>query len=154
MSPRIALHDFVFRAYVFTALGLLILAAIAIPALGRMRGRDVSGVWRTYYGWLLMIPLITLAVFLGRAATDIGVALLGVVAFKEFARATGLYRDWWMTGAVYTLIAIGATLTLVPRDPDVAFRWYLTMPAFAVVALLLVPILRDRPAGELQPFSL
>ena len=22
-------------------------------------------------------------------------------AFKEFARASGLYRDWWMTGAVY-----------------------------------------------------
>jgi len=25
--------------------------------------------------------------------------------FKEFARATGLYRDWWMTGAVYLGIA-------------------------------------------------
>src|SRR5690349_15072597 len=132
MSPGVALHDFVFRAYVFTALGLLTVAAIAIPLVGRLRNRDVSGVWRTYYGWLLMIPLIALAVFLGRAATVVGVALLGVVAFKEFARATGLYRDWWMTGAVYAMIALATAVTLVPRDANVAFRWYLTTPALAV----------------------
>ena len=55
--------------------------------------------------------------FLGRIPTIIGVAFLAIYAFKEFARASGLYRDSWMTGAVYAgIVTVGiATLISDPR---------------------------------------
>ncbi len=61
MSPRIALNDFVFRAHVDRGACDAPGRGGAIPVLGKLRRCDVSGVWRTYYGWLLMVPLVTLA---------------------------------------------------------------------------------------------
>jgi len=47
--------------------------------------------------------------FCGRIPTILGVTLLAIFGFKEFARASGLYRDWWMTGAVYAgIVTVGA----------------------------------------------
>ena len=58
--------------------------------------------------WLVMIPLVLGGIFAGRLPFMLLVTLLAVFAFKEFARATGLYRDWLMTGVVYAgIIATG-----------------------------------------------
>ena len=57
-----------------------------------------------------MVPTLFLAIFLGRVATIVFFTTLALFGFKEFARATGLYADWWMTGAVYLgIIAAGVT---------------------------------------------
>ena len=71
-----------------------------------------------------MIPLGLGAIFLGREATIVFFTIVAIFGFKEFARATGLYHDWWMTGAVYLgIIAVGV-ISLVPRSvPDVP-GWY------------------------------
>ena len=54
--------------------------------------------------------------FLGRLATIGFFMQLGIFAFKEFAKATGLYRDWWMTGAVYLGI-LGVGVLSAVNDP-------------------------------------
>ena len=63
-----------------------------------------------------MIPLVLVCVFLGRLATIGFFTILGIFAFKEFAKATGLYRDWWMTGAVYLGILGVGVLSAVQRS--------------------------------------
>ena len=106
-----------------------------------------------------MAPIGLVAVFAGRVPTIIGTSLLAIFGFKEFARASGLYRDWWMTGAVYTgIVAVGiASLMPQPNGLEPGAGWYglfVAVPVFAVALILLVPILRNRARGELQRMSL
>src|SRR4029434_912578 len=91
--------------------------------------------------------------------TIVGLTLLAIYAFKEFAHASGLYRDWWMTGAVYAgIVAVGiGSLISDPRGQEHGTGWYgffVAVPAFAIALILLIPILRNRARGELQRISL
>ena len=55
-----------------------------------------------------MVPLVFGAIFLGREVAIVFFTLLAIFRAKEFARATGLYRDWAMMGVVYaSIIACG-----------------------------------------------
>jgi phosphatidate cytidylyltransferase len=87
-----------------------------------------------------------------------GTTLLALLGFKEFARATGLYRDWWTTGAVYAaILAVGYSAWMpdpfVPSYPG-WFGLFMALPVFGISLLLFIPILRNRTAGQLQMMSL
>jgi len=159
MSPQSALHDPAFRAYFGIVIASLIIGGLVLSFLHWGLKKEIGSVWQTYRSWLIMIPIAFVVVFLGRVPTIIGVTLLGIFGFKEFARASGLYRDWWMTGAVYAgIIAVGvATLVSHPRGYEPGPGWYglfVAIPVFAVALILLIPILRNRARGELQRMSL
>jgi len=101
MSPQIALHDPIFRAYFWI---VLISLAIGGGTLGFLRfvlkktpGPCLEPIGRDLHGGDCLI-----VVFLGRIPTIVGVYLTSRSTLsREFARASGLYRDWWITGAVY-----------------------------------------------------
>ena len=111
----------------------------------------------TYKGWLIMAPLAIGVIFLGRTATIVGVTLLAMTGFKEFARATGLYDDWWLTGVVYGAIASLGVIIFV-TDPRLDTQgWYglfMAFPVYVVGAILLVPIVRNRTKGQIQAVGL
>src|SRR3989441_5155838 len=159
MSPPIALHDPVFRAYFVI---VLISLAVGGGVLGFLRfvlKRDTASMFQTYWSWILMAGIGLIVVSLGRVPTIVGVTLLAIYAFKEFARASGLYRDWWMTGAVYAgIVTVGiASLMSHPRGEEPGPGWYgffVAVPVFAIALILLIPILRNRARGELQRMSL
>jgi phosphatidate cytidylyltransferase len=156
MSPTQALQSDVFLTYVAIVGGLLIFAGAVLGIL-YLLGKNVAAPARTYRGWLLMIPLVFGAIFLGREATIVGVALLAVIGFKEFARATGLYNDWWMTGVVYIALCMLAVVSLMPDPRLEQFGWYgffMALPVFVIAVILLIPILRNRTQGQLQNVSL
>ncbi len=85
-----ALSDPIFLAYAKLVGGLLGVAGVILLFMTYILHKDVSGIWRTYRGWLIMIPLVLATLAAGREATVIGVGLLAGFGFKEFARATGL----------------------------------------------------------------
>ena len=100
-----------------------------------------------------MIPLVVGAIFLGRKATIVFFSAASRSAgFTEFARATGLYRDWLMTGWVYLGIvgvdaddvdlAAGRTGA---RSAGTACSW--RCPCTSSRGVLLMPILRDQTQG-------
>ena len=159
MSPQIALHDPIFRAYFLIVLISLAIGGAVLGLLRFILKRETASMFRTYWSWILMAGIALLVVFLGRIPTIAGVTLLAIYAFKEFARASGLYRDWWMTGAVYAgIVAVGiASLISHPRGEEPGTGWYgffVAMPVFAIALILLIPILRNRARGELQRMSL
>src|SRR5580704_4783128 len=159
MSPQIALHDPVFRAYFAIVLVSLAIGGAVLGLLRFILKRETASMFQTYWSWILMAGIGLVVVFLGRISTIVGVTLLAIYAFKEFARASGLYRDWWMTGAVYAgIVAVGiASLISHPRGEEPGTGWYglfVAVPVFAVALILLIPILRNRARGELQQMSL
>ena len=157
MSPTAALESDVVLAYVRLAVAVLGGTGLLLLFLSYGLKRELGGVWRTYRAWLVMVPIVLAVLVAGRAATIVGVALLALFGFKEFARATGLYRDWWMTGAVYLGIMAVAASSLV-RDPTRHVPgWYglfMTLPVYVVSLILVIPIARNRAKGQLQNTAL
>ena len=149
MSPTIALHDDTFQRYVILTAALLALAGVALLLLRVVAKKDIRSVWLTYRSWLVMVPIIALTILLGREAVIVGAGLLAIFCFKEYARATGLYADWWITGVVYVLILACTAATL-------ASAWHLlnAMPVIALAAIFLVPVMRNRASGQLQSTAL
>ena len=159
MSPQTALHDPVFRAYLIIIPVSLAAGGVILAFLQWGLKKELGSIWSTYRSWLIMALAGFVFVFGGRVPTIVGVTLLAIFAFKEFARASGLYRDWWMTGAVYAgIIAVGvASLMPHPRGEEPGTGWYgffVAVPVFAIALILLIPILRNRARGELQKMSL
>jgi phosphatidate cytidylyltransferase len=153
MSWHMAIADPVFRKYVFIIFGLLIISGALLALITSGLHKNVSKVWTIWRSWLVMAPLGLLTVALGREATIAGVTLLAILGFKEFARATGLYRDRAMTGMVYlAIVAIGVAACM--PDPATGWRLMQAMPIYAVVLLWLMPIVRNRVAGQLHAVSL
>jgi phosphatidate cytidylyltransferase len=156
MTYEAALQSDIFLTYIKIIGGLLLVAGVLIGILKAL-GKNVSGVWNTYRGWLIMVPIVIGTIFLGRAAFIAGVALLAIFGFKEFARATGLYEDWWQTGLVYLGIVMLAVASYVPDprlDFDGWFGFFITLPAYVTGAILLVPIFRNQSHGQLQRVAL
>jgi phosphatidate cytidylyltransferase len=120
---------------------------------------EIRSMWRTYCSWLIMAPLALLVVFAEANSNHHWYYVLAIFGFKEFARASGLYRDWWMTGAVYAgIVAVGgASLMSHPHGEEPGAGWYgffTATPVFAIALILLIPMLRNRARGELQRMSL
>jgi len=151
MSPQTALHDPVFRAYLLIVPVSLALGGAILGFLHWGLGKELGAIWKTYRSWLVMASMGLLVVFAGRVPVIVGVTLLSIFGFKEFARSSGLYRDWWMTGAVYTgIVAAGiASWVPSPRGEEPGAGWYgffMAVPIFAIALILLIPILRNRAA--------
>ena len=157
ISPAAAFASTTFRAYVLIVATVLLGSGVLLTILTRAFHRQLASIWRTYCGWLLIVPLVLGIVFAGRVAMIAGVALVAICAFREFARATGLYRDWWITNAVYLgILAVAASSLLT--DPWLHVPgWYglfMALPVYVVSLILIVPIVRNRAKGQLQNSAL
>lgn len=159
MSPQMALQDPVFRCYFWIVLISLAIAGAVLGFLRFVLKKKTASMFKTYWSWILIAGIGFIVVFLGRIPTIIGVTLLAIYAFKEFSRASGLYRDRWMTGAVYAgIVTVGIASTISqPQREEQGTGWYglfVAVPAFAIALILLIPIFHNRARGELQRISL
>lgn len=149
MSPQIAWHDPVFRAYFAIVFGALGLGGIVLAFIEFVLRKKLGAVWKTYRSWLVIAPLGLLFVFAGRIPLIAGVALLSIFAFREFSRAAGLNRDRWINALAH--IGMLALAIAVARF---AVDLFCLVCVSAIVLMLLLPILRNRAGGELQRVSL
>ena len=157
MSPGVAIENEVFRTYMWTVISVLTFAGVVIAGLHFGLRKNVASVWKTWRSWLVMASVVFACLFAGRAPMIIVITILAMLAFKEFARATGLYRDWWMTGAVYAGIICVGVSSLLPDPGDRSPGWFgffMAAPVFCIAFILLIPILRNRVDGQLQKISL
>jgi phosphatidate cytidylyltransferase len=147
----------VFRSYLVVLVGLLVVAGALLAVLRFGLKKNVDHAWKAYRGWLIIIPLVFTALYFGRLTTIVFFTLLALGAFSEFARATGLYRDWWMTGIVLLGIAAVGVVSYVDTPVTGEPGWYgmlMALPVYVVSAILMIPIVRDRAKGQLQPIAL
>jgi len=147
----------VIHIYLLIAGSVVLFAGIVIAILKWGLKKNAEHAWRSFVGWLIMIPLVIGAVLLGRTATIVFLGLVALAGFTEFARATGLYRDWLITGFVYLGIAGVTAVTLLSPPGESVAGWYgmfMALPVYVVAGILLMPILRDRTKGQLQLIAL
>src|SRR5205814_1985541 len=94
---------------------------------------------------------------LGREATIVFFTAVALLGFREFARATGLDGDGYITGGAYLGILAVGVATLVPAPGQSVPGWYdlfMALPVFVTAGILVIPILRDRVRGQLRAVTL
>jgi len=70
------------------------LAAISVVVFGLfLRITRLTTGWLPYRTWLVMLPVVLIALWLGTWAWAILITLLSIYGFKEFARACGRRRS-------------------------------------------------------------
>lgn len=128
----------------------LLLAPIVLR-LGRrhIRAETLRDAWQRYRGWLVLVPAMAAAVLLGAAWVIAGVAGLSLLTFREYSRATGLFREKFIC---YLVVLGGVVDQFAALD-----NWYplfvATFP-LAVACIAGFAAAQDRPKGYLQRVAL
>jgi phosphatidate cytidylyltransferase len=131
---------------------LLLLVPIMIGALsrsGRVSSDHRRELLTRYYSWLVIVPVLLAPILLGAFWTILGVCLLSILCFREFARVTGLSRE---KAICFVVVAGIVLLTLTTLD-----NWYglfVALTPQVIVALAVVAIIRDEPKGYVQRLAL
>ncbi len=95
--------------------------------------------------WSWLLVLIGAAILLGRGATIAATAILSLLAYREFARATGVFRERSLS-----IVVLLGVLGLAFASADRWHRLYFAVTPFVVVLLAVVTLPRDQPRGYLQ----
>jgi phosphatidate cytidylyltransferase len=99
--------------------------------------------------WLVMLPVILGALWLGLPAWTVVVTVVSILGFREFARATGLHRELGITAIVYLAIVIENIAAALDR-----YDVFNAVPMWTIFLVALVPILVNKAERMLQWLSL
>ncbi|MGE3804237.1 MAG: phosphatidate cytidylyltransferase [Gemmataceae bacterium] len=148
-------HAFDHPVTIGMVLGLTLVVLLApcvfllLSRLGYIGAEQRRELFQRYWSWLVIIPLLLGPILLGAAWTIAGVAVLSLLCYQEYARATGLFRE----KAISLAVVLGIlAVTFATFD-----HWYdLFVALFPLCAgsIALVAILADRPQGYIQRVAL
>jgi phosphatidate cytidylyltransferase len=102
-----------------------------------------------YYAWLVIIPVLIVPILLGAFWTIVGIGLLSLFCYREYARATGLMREKWVS----FLNVVGIVL-LILATLDHWYGLFMALPSLTVAAIAAFAVLQDRPQGYIQRVAL
>jgi phosphatidate cytidylyltransferase len=151
LDPALARFLPVLAAVLALAGGGVLVAWLALRGRKPDLAREIA---LRYATWVGMAALTVGALALGRVAWIALVALLALLAFREYARAVGLWRDRAFLGVVYVFILlIHVTVWWPYPNASGGPGWYglfMAMPIYGILFILAVPIVRGRHEGMLQ----
>ena len=133
---------------VIAAGAVLLLAAGVIGLLSATRRGSPAlrrELWLRLGSWAVLLPLMLGPVLLGRPWVIGAVTLLGLLCLREYDRATGLFREPVMAGAV----AIGI-LFVNFAALDHWYNFFMALFPLTVAVLAVVSLPLDRPSGYIQ----
>ena len=131
------------------ALALTPLIFLALQAAGKVSPELRGDLWTRYKSWLVLAPLMVVPLLLGRIPAILGVAALGTLCYREFARVIGLFRHRAVSGTV----ALGGALITYA----IAVQWYgffNALTSLVVCAIVIVALFADDPRGYIQRVAL
>jgi phosphatidate cytidylyltransferase len=142
-----------FVAYsMFAVAMLLAITPVVIVVLVRTGKAGVKlrkDLWDRYFSWLILVPLMVGPVLLGAGYAIVAVGILSLLCYREYARATGLFRE----RGISTTVVVGILLvTIATLD-----HWYGLFTALfplTVALIAAVALFPDQPAGYIQRVGL
>lgn len=144
--------DPITRGIVFAVVAVLAATPIiflVLQSAGKLSEKLRKELWTRYFSWLVIAPALIIPVLAGRVWTILGVGILSLFCYREYARATGLFRHHALSGTVALGIAL---LTFAGLD-----HWYdffVAVPSLMVLILAMVAVGSDQPDGYIQRVAL
>jgi phosphatidate cytidylyltransferase len=99
--------------------------------------------------WAVLIPLMLLPILAGAFWTMLGVFALSLLCYREYARATGLFREYITSAVVVVGIAFISFAVL-----DNWYAFFMALSALGTVFVVAFTVLPDRPEGYIQRSAL
>lgn len=130
----------------------LLLSPVVITWLersGRISETHRRELWLRWRSWLVMTPLLIGPILLGAAWTILGVGFLSLFCYREYARATGLFRE----KVISAMVAIGIVLVTL-AVVDNWYRLFVALTPLMIFMILTVALFADRPQGYVQRTAL
>jgi phosphatidate cytidylyltransferase len=136
-------------AAVGAALGLAAAAIGAMTLLGRGTPELRRELWLRLVSWCWLLPLMIAPVLAGREATIAAVTILSLLCWREFARATGAFRERLLSAVVAIGILVQNFAAL-----DHWYGFFVALPSLSACVIAVATIPLDRPAGYVQRTAL
>jgi phosphatidate cytidylyltransferase len=125
------------------------IAFITLRKAGKIPDKQSDELWKRYRSWLILVPMMMIPVLLGAFWTIMAVGALSILCYREYARATGLFRER-LTSLLVALGILAITFSVLDH-------WYgLFTSLFPLWAgfIAAIAIFEDRPKGYIQRVAL
>jgi phosphatidate cytidylyltransferase len=122
---------------------------LLLTATGKTSDKLRKDLWQRYWSWLLFIPMMFGPVLLGGAWVIAGVCALALVCYREFARATGLFRE-----RLISAVVVVGILAITAAVADHWYGFFVAIPPIMMGVMAAVAILPDQPKGYIQRLAL
>ena len=132
-----------------SALVLAPIVLVSLHALGKLSESTRADAWTRYWTWLVIIPVVVAPVLWCKLAAILLITLVALLAYREFARATGFFRDRLLSA----IVALGI-ITMAIAALDHWYGLFVAVPPLGVAILAGVAVIKDQPLGYLQRISL
>ena len=120
-----------------------------LARLGKVAPAEQKEQWQRYWSWLAIVPMLLLPILLGAFWTILGVGLLSLLCYREYARATGLFREKTISLVVTLGILLVTFATL-----DNWYGLFVAASPFTIGLIASAAMLRDEPNGYIQRVAL
>lgn len=140
------------RGFLMALAAVLVLAPVLIWLLklagksGPDRQREL---WARYRSWLFFIPLIIGPVLLGAGWTIGAICVMSLLCYREFARATGMFRNT----AISSLVVLGI-LAINFAAADHWYGFFVAITPLLIAIIAAIAICSDQPKGYIQRVAL
>ena len=122
---------------------------LVLDKAGKLTPALSGDMWTRYKSWLVLAPLMVVPLVAGRLPAVLGVGVLSALCYREFARATGLFRE----RLVSALVALGGVLvTFAIADNWLGF--FDALMSLVVCAVVIFSLFSDQPKGYIQRVAL
>ena len=141
---RHALDNPVVAGIVIAAAAVLVAAPlifVALSAAGKTSDKLKKDLWDRYQSWLIFVPLMVGPVLLGAVWVIAAVGVLGIACYREFARATGLFREW-----IISICVVAGILALTFAELDHWYGFFVALMPLTIGVMAAVSLLPDVPA--------
>lgn len=131
---------------------LLVIAAVVIRVLGRFGVVNASlrvELRQRTSSWFVMATVLLGAILPGAFWTILAVCVLSMVCYREFARATGLFRE-----KTISLVVVLGILAVNFAALDHWYAFFVALFPLAVAAIAVSTIFLDQPRGYVQRVGL
>lgn len=145
------LHPVTFWILVSIAVVLAVtpLIFLALDEAGKLTPALRTDLWTRYKSWLVLAPLMTLPFVFGGLVAILAMGVLGAACYREFARATGLFRK----RLVSALVALGGVL-ITFAIADHWYNFFNALTSLVVSAIVIFALFEDQPKGYIQRVAL
>jgi phosphatidate cytidylyltransferase len=131
------------------ALAVAPLIFLALERTGKISPQRSRELWARYLSWLVIVPILLAPALLGAFWTILGTGLLSLLCYREFSRATGLFRE-----KLISITVVVGTLAITAATLDHWYRLFVAISPLCICFILAVAVIADRPQGYIQRVAL
>jgi phosphatidate cytidylyltransferase len=125
------------------------LVVVFLHSAGKLDDKNYRELRARITSWVILAPLMIGPVLLGAAAFIGFILILSILCYREFARATGLFRH----RTVSAIVVLGI-LALSFATIDNWYGLFVAVPPLTISILAAAAILQDHPQGYIQRVAL